>query len=295
MKIGICLPYMKAGISREDYLAWFRAVDEGPFHSISCGERVHGPTYDMRVLLSAAAIATRRVEITPTLYVLPMHSAVQVAKEVATLDILSGGRVNKLAVGYGGRDKDYQAVGASFQGRYGRMDRQVETLRRVWRGEEIVAGGGSIGPGMSSPREPLLLAGAMGPKSIERCAQWADGLYAWSGNGEQVELENTFNMADAAWERAGRTAPPYRLGGFWYTLADDGQRRLYDYVYEYLAIAGDEIATMMAESVGRSSADAVMAALDNAEAAGCEEVFMVPATADLSEVERLTELLSQRG
>lgn len=295
MKIGICLPYMKAGISREDYLDWFRAVDEGPFHSISCGERIHGPTYDMRVLLSAAAIATTRVEITPTLYVLPMHSAVRVAKEVATLDILSGGRVNKLALGYGGREKDYQAVNAAFKGRYGRMDRQVATLRDVWRGQEIVEGGGSIGPGLSSSREPLLLAGAMGPKSIERCAQWADGLYAWSGNGEQAELEHSFNMADAAWERAGRQAPPYRLGGFWYTLADDGQRKLYDYVYEYLAIAGDEIATMMAESVNRSSADSVLAALDNAEAAGCEEVFMVPATAELSEVERLTSLLQQRG
>lgn len=295
MKIGICLPYMKAGISREDYLDWFRAVDEGPFHSISCGERIHGPTYDMRVLLSAAAIATTRVEITPTLYVLPMHSAVRVAKEVATLDILSGGRVNKLALGYGGREKDYQAVNAAFKGRYGRMDRQVATLRDVWRGQEIVEGGGSIGPGLSSSREPLLLAGAMGPKSIERCAQWADGLYAWSGNGEQAELEHSFNMADAAWERAGRQAPPYRLGGFWYTLADDGQRKLYDYVYEYLAIAGDEIATMMAESVNRCSADSVLAALDNAEAAGCEEIFMVPATAELSEVERLTSLLQQRG
>jgi len=65
-------------------------------------------------------------------------------------------------------------------------------------------------------------------------------------------------------------------------------------VYEYLAIAGHEIATMMAESVHRSSADAILEALDNAEAAGCEEVFMVPATADIGEVERLTELLGKR-
>ena len=101
-------------------------------------------------------------------------------------------------------------------------------------------------------------------------------------------------MADAAWERAERDRKPYRMGGFWYTLTDNGQQKLYDYVYEYLAIAGPEIATMMAESVHRSSADAVLAALDNAEAAGCEELFMVPATADLAEVERLGELLARR-
>mgnify|MGYP001814715831 FL=1 len=294
MKIGICLPYMKAGLSREDYLAWFRAVDQGPFHSVSCGERVHGPTYDMRILLAAAAMATTRVEITPTLYVLPMHSAARVAKEVTTLDILSGGRVEKVAVGYGGRELDYAALGARFQGRYGRMDNQVQELRRIWAGEEIVAGGGFIGPTPIRPGGPALLAGAMGPKSIARCSHWADGLYAWSGNGEREELARTFDMADAAWDRAGRDQKPYRLGGFWYSLADNGPQKLYDYVYEYLAIAGPEIATMMAESVHRSSADAVSAALDNAEAAGCEEVFLVPATADLADIERLCEVLNRR-
>lgn len=294
MKIGVCLPYMKAGLTRDDYLAWFKAIDDGPYHAMSCGERVHGPTYDMRVVLSAAAMATTRVELTPTLYVLPMHSATRVAKEVATLDILSGGRVNSIALGYGGREKDYAALGASFEGRYGRMDRQVEEMRKVWRGEEIVAGGGTIGPAMNRPGGPRLLAGAMGPKSIERCAQWADGLYAWSGNGEREELSRTFAMADAAWQRAAREQTPYRMGGFWYTLADNGQQKLYDYVYEYLAIAGPEIATMMAQSVHRSSADAVREALDNAEAAGCEELFVVPATAELAEIDRLNDILARR-
>jgi alkanesulfonate monooxygenase SsuD/methylene tetrahydromethanopterin reductase-like flavin-dependent oxidoreductase (luciferase family) len=294
MDIGICLPYMKAGLGRDDYMQWFRAVEAGPFHAVSCGERVHGPTLDMRVVLSAAAAITDRVEITPTLYVLPMHSATQAAKEIATLDILSGGRVKKVAVGYGGREKDYAALGAKMQGRYGRMDKQVEEMRRVWNGEEIVPGGGFIGPTPTDPNGPMILAGAMGPKSIERCAQWADGLYGWSGNGEEHELNNTFAMADAAWDRAGRDTTPYRMGGFWYTLAEDGQRKLYDYVYEYLAIAGPEIATMMAESVHRSNADAILQAIDNAEAAGCSEIFMVPATAEICEVEQLAELLEKR-
>ena len=294
MKIGLCLPYMKEGLSRDDYLSWFRAVDEGPFHSLSCGERIHGPTCDMRVLLSAAAAVTSRVEITPTLYVLPMHNAVRVAKEIATMDLMSGGRINRVSLGYGGREADYEAVGASFSGRYGRMDRQVDQMRQVWAGEEVVDGAGTIGPRPSRPGGPQLLAGAMGPKSIARCAHWADGLYAWSGNGEREELARFFDMADAAWERAYRTSRPYRLGGFWYTLADDGQRKLYDYVYDYLAIAGPDIATMMAEAMHRSSADAVSEALDNAEAAGCEELFLVPATAELAEVERLAEIINRR-
>jgi alkanesulfonate monooxygenase SsuD/methylene tetrahydromethanopterin reductase-like flavin-dependent oxidoreductase (luciferase family) len=133
-----------------------------------------------------------------------------------------------------------------------------------------------------------------GPKSIARCAKWADGLYAWSGNGERDELKRTFAMADEAWESAQRESRPYRLGGFWYTLADNGQQKLYDYVYEYLDIAGHEIATMMAESVHRSSTDAVKEALDNAEAAGTEEVFMVPATAEIAEIEKLCDIIASR-
>ena len=294
MKIGICLPYMKAGLTREDYLAWFKRVDQGPFHSISCGERVHGPSFDMRVILSAAAAVTTKVEITPTLYVLPMHSATRVAKEVATLDIMSGARVKQMVVGYGGREQDYAALGASFKGRYSRMDAQVDEMRRVWAQQEMIEGAGPIGPAPTNPQGPRILAGAMGPKSIARCAQWADGLYAWSGNAEQSELQNTFSMADSAWERAGRPNKPYRLGGFWYTLAENGQQKLYDYVYEYLAIAGPEIATMMAESVHRSSPEALLQALDNAEASGCEEVFLVPATAELVEIDKLCDLLQTR-
>ncbi|MBA6412024.1 LLM class flavin-dependent oxidoreductase [Parahaliea sp. F7430] len=285
---------MKAGLNREDYLAWFKRVDEGPFHSLSCGERVHGPTYDMRALLSAAAIATSRVKITPTLYVLPMHSAVGVAKEVATMDILSGGRMEQICVGYGGRAQDYQAMGQSMKGRYQRMDDQVKTMRQVWAGEEVISGAGSIGPTPTQPGGPKILAGALGPKSIARCAKWADGLYAWSGNGEKHELANAFATADRAWQEAGRSEKPYRMGGFWYSLADDAQSRLYDYVYNYLDIAGPEIAKAMAQSVTRSNAEALREALDNAEAAGCEELFLVPATADLSEIDRLCEILESR-
>ena len=204
MKTGVCLPYMKAGVTRDDYLAWFQRIDEGPFHSLSCGERVNGPSYDMGSLLAAAAVATRRVEINATLYVLPMHSAVQVAKEIATVDVLSGGRVKRVTLGYGGREKDYEAMGAAYIGRYGRMDRQVETLRRVWSQEVIVEGGEPVGPQPVNRDGPQLLAGVLGPKALARCAKWADGLYAWSGNGEKAELQSMFERADQAWMDAGR-------------------------------------------------------------------------------------------
>ena len=153
MKYGLCLPYMKAGLSREDYLAWFRRVDEGPFHSVSCGERVHGPTYDMRVVLAAAATATERVEITPTLYVLPMHSAVRVAKEIATLDILSGGRVGYV-VGLGYREAEFAMFGVDPAQRAQVMDDKLGALLQALRGDPFNYQGRSVHL-TPAPAQPL--------------------------------------------------------------------------------------------------------------------------------------------
>lgn len=293
MKIGVCLPYMKEGLTRADYLAWFKRIDEGPFDSLSCGERVLGPTYDMRVLLSAAAAVTERVEINTTLYVLPMHNAVRVAKEIATLDVISAGRLS-ITVGFGGREKDYAAVGADYKGRYQRLGHQVAQMRSIWAQEPPFAGADPVGPPPLQAGGPRILAGVLGPKSLARCAQWADGVYGWSGNGERHEMENFFKLADTAWQEAGRDTKPYRLGGFWYTLADHGAEKLHQYVYDYLKIADDDIANRMADTMQRHNADAVREGLDNMQAAGCEEVFLVPATAELAEIDRLAEIIAAR-
>jgi alkanesulfonate monooxygenase SsuD/methylene tetrahydromethanopterin reductase-like flavin-dependent oxidoreductase (luciferase family) len=293
MKIGLCLPYMKAGLSRDDYLAWFQHIDQGPFYSLSCGERILGPTYDMRILLAAAAMATERVEINTTLYVLPMHNAVRAAKEIATLDVLSGGRLT-VTCGYGGREQDYKAVGAQYRGRHARMDEQVATMKSIWAQNPPFEGVDPVGPEPVQAGGPKLYTGAMGPKGMARSAQWADGVFAWSGNGEQTELENTFALADQAWAQAKRDSKPYRMGGCWFTLTDDGQQKLYDYVYNYLLIAGEDIAKWMAGTVTRSNTDAVKEALDNAEAAGCEEAMLSPITADLAEIDRLVDIIESR-
>ena len=117
MEVGICLPYMERDFGRQQILDFCRRVDQGPWASLSCGERITGYTLEMRSMLAAAAAVTERVRIMPSLYVLPMHSAVWAAKEIATLDVISDGRVT-LCVGVGGREVDYAAVGAPFSRRH---------------------------------------------------------------------------------------------------------------------------------------------------------------------------------
>ncbi len=293
MKIGVCIPYMERELNRDILLAWMRAIDQGPFESLACGERITSYTVEMRTMLGAAAAVTERVRIVPSLYVLPMHSAVWAAKEIATLDLLSNGRVT-VTVGVGGRPMDYEAVGAPFARRHARMDEQVATMRRVWKGEPPIAGGDAVGPRPVQPGGPPILAGTMGPKATQRAAQWADGLYMWSGNGQADEIERMISLADRAWEEAGRDTPPRRIAGFWASLADNAAERMQAYVYDYLKVLSPELAKVMAQNSNRCTVDAINESLDAMEELGCEETFLVPTTCDLADIERLSELVAKR-
>lgn len=291
MKIGICLPYMKRDITRQTYIDWCKVIDQGPFSSLSCGERITDYTFEMRNVLAFAAARTERVRIVPSLYVLPMHSAVLTAKEIATLDQLSNGRVT-VTVGVGGREHDYRAVGAEFSKRHERMDQQVAEMRRIWRGEPPFAGADPVGPKPLQENGPPILAGSMGPKAIARASKWADGLYSFSMGGSRRETDQMFSQGREAWKQSGRTTSPQLMGGFWYSLADDAEQKLKSYVHDYLKILGSGMANGVAASMTRFTPDAVLQGIRDIDACGADEIMLVPATADIRELERLVRILT---
>lgn len=295
MQIGMCMPYMELDYNRETTLNWCRAVDVGPFSSLSCGERITSYAQDMRIVLAAAAALTQRVRIVPSLYVLPMHSAVWAAKEIATLDVLSAGRVT-VTVGIGGREKDYRAVNASFARRSQRLEQQVAEMRRIWAGEPPFEGADPVGPMPVQAGGPPIWAGAMTPQGIARAARWADGNYNFALVPHNPEpIAQGFRLAEEAWAHAGRQTHPLHVSGFWFSLADDADTKLKRYVYEYMKGHGEAVARAVAERMTTSSPDAVRVALDRFAALGCDELFLVPATLEIAEVDRVSELLAKRG
>ena len=293
MKVGVCLPYMERELDRDIMLYWMRAIDNGPFESLTCGERITSYTVEMRTILGAAAAVTERVRIVPSLYVLPMHNAVWAAKEIATLDVMSNGRVT-LCVGVGGRPMDYEAVGASFEKRHARMDEQIAAMKKIWQGVPPLEGGDPVGPTPVQAGGPPILAGTMGPKATRRAAEWADGLYMWSGNGQKQEIDKMIKQADACWEDAGRDTKPTRITGFWASLADNAAERLPAYVYDYIKVLSPEFAAAMSKGMDRCTPDRINASLDAMEELGCEETYLVPATCDLADIDRLSELVAKR-
>ena len=294
MKIGLCFPYSQESLSRELMLEWFRRVDEGPFSAISCGERIVGSSVDMMALLAAAAAVTTRVEIVPTLYVLPMHPAIKVAKHAATLDLISGGRTT-ITVGVGGRLQDYRCMEKEQVRPQAKMEEQVAQIRRIWAGEPPFEGAAPVGPKPVQPGGPPILAGVMGPKAIARAAKWADGVYSWSGNGDPVEMKQQQERVVQSWEDAGREVSPRRVAGFWYSLAPNADEKLKAYVRKYLSFLGDAPAKAVSELVDRATPDAICASLDAYEALGVEECWLNSATAEIAEIDGLLEVLERRG
>ncbi|SNS52728.1 Flavin-dependent oxidoreductase, luciferase family (includes alkanesulfonate monooxygenase SsuD and methylene tetrahydromethanopterin reductase) [Sphingomonas laterariae] len=290
MKIGLCMPYMVRDYDRDRMLTWARKIDAGPFDSLSCGERITGYSYEMHSILCAAAAVTERVRIMPSLYVLPMRSAVMTAKEVATLDAISGGRVG-ITVGVGGREKDYQAVGAPFTHRHQRLDEQVAEMKRVWRGETLFEGMDEIGPASPQGADIPIYAGAMGPKAIARASAWADGIYGASMLGDREGHQAIYDMARTAWAERGRTDKPYLIASFWCSLSPDAEQDLKAYIYDYMKYIGEDVGRGMAAMATCHTPDGIRQAIENVRAAGADELLICPATAHYDEIDRLADLI----
>jgi len=291
MDISMTMPTMVPH-GRSDTLAWCRAVDDGPWASLAIPERVTYPSHAWCVELSAAAALTARVRLWTTIIVLPAHDAVDVAKQLASVDQLSDGRLT-VGIGVGGREHDYRAINGSFDRRWARMDEQVATMKRIWAGEPPFEGADPVGPPPVQDGGPPFVAGVMGPKALARAARWAIGVDDGSTvfGIDPAATEEAFNRIRAAWAEAGRTDPPHISASLWYALGDGAETRLHDYGYSYMKIFGEDLAGVMAGMLGTNTPGSLRDSIATLEDLGCDEVFLVPTTADVTELDRTRDAL----
>ena len=277
---------------RAEVLAWCRAVDEGPWSSLAVPERITYRNHALVPQLAAAAVLTQRVRLWTTIIVLPAHAATQVAKDMASIDVLADGRLT-VGVGVGGREHDYRAVGAPYTNRWQHMDDQVAQMRKVWAGEPPFEGADPVGPPPVQAGGPPLVAGVLGPKALARAAQWAAGVDDASTifAVDQDLLAGAISRIRDAWTAAGRTEVPHVSASLWYALGDGATDRLQTYASDYLRIFGESVAEQAAAMVRCDTAAALREAVDLATAAGCDELFLVPTTADVTELDRTREAL----
>jgi alkanesulfonate monooxygenase SsuD/methylene tetrahydromethanopterin reductase-like flavin-dependent oxidoreductase (luciferase family) len=285
------LPAFVPGVDGPTTREWCRRIEDGPYDALAVGERVAYPSHDLVTSLAFAAAATRRVRLVSTIVVLPSHDAVRMAKQAATIDVLSEGRLT-LGVGVGGRAEDYLSVGVAPTRRFAKLDEQVATMRAVWRGESVVDGIPPIGPAPVQAGGPPLLTASMGPKSLARSARWADGLAGFDLGPDPASVAAGFDAVRAAWADAGRTERPWLATSCWFALGDDAEARLHSYARNYLQTFGDEAAGAMASMCRLDEAGAIRDTVAAIAETGADEFTFVPTSADPRELDRLEAVLA---
>src|SRR6266498_2235368 len=126
---------------------WAKNAEEAGFSTLGTIGRLVYPNYEELIVLSAAAAVTSRIRLSTSVLLAPLYANTALfAKQAASLDRLSGGRL-VLGLGLGGRDDDFTASGLTPTRRGRRLEEQMGEMKRIWSGEER-GYAGPIGPAL---------------------------------------------------------------------------------------------------------------------------------------------------
>ncbi len=252
MRFGLALPHYDTSLAGQD-VSWpalervARRAEAAGFDSIWVSDHLFldwakygGPderqgAMECWTTMSALAAATERVRIGSMALCNDLRNPALLAKMVATLDLLSGGRLD-VGIGAGWYEPEYEAAGIAFDPagtRIARLGEAVEIIRRLLDGEELRFEGshyridGAIcRPGPAQEPRPPLWIGGKGDYLLKTAARVADGWnFSWIGSIDAYAERS--GAADAACEAAGRDPQSLRRSVGAYVLAgvDDADAR----------------------------------------------------------------------
>jgi probable F420-dependent oxidoreductase len=173
------------------------------------------PILEALVTLGFVAAVTERVTLSTEVLVLPQRQAVLVAKQVSSLDTLSGGRM-RLGVGVGWQEVEYQSLGEDFSRRGTVMDEAIALLRACWGDERIEARGERFDADAIAmePKPPQgaglpVWVGGTGPAALRRAGTLGDG---WMGIVGKDGDETRAMIADVRRHAASAGRDPDAIG-----------------------------------------------------------------------------------
>jgi probable F420-dependent oxidoreductase len=230
MQIGFALPVSGSWATPDNVLAVSRRAEELGYAGLWSFQRllvpadasiapVYTSVLDPTVVLSYAAAVTERVELGVAIINAPFESPALLAKQLATLDLLSRGRL-VAGLGLGWLPEEFVASGVPFERRGARMAEYVRCLQALW-GPDPVSFEGEFyripeslilpkpAPRQGSGRPPILIGGDA-PAALERIGRIGDGWIS-SSRVPPAELGRRVNLVKAAATAAGRDAESLRF------------------------------------------------------------------------------------
>jgi alkanesulfonate monooxygenase SsuD/methylene tetrahydromethanopterin reductase-like flavin-dependent oxidoreductase (luciferase family) len=278
LKIGVDLPTAVEGVTGEDILDWARFADTGPFSSIAVLDRIAYDNLDPVATLAAVAAVTNRVRLLTAVLMLPMRNATLFAKQAATIDVISNGRLT-LGLSVGVREADFAATQVSLRTRGNLFDEQLALVKRIWSGEPAVEGGEPVGPAPVQKGGPEVLIGGWSPRSVERVGKWGDGYI--SGN------PDTYPMALASWKEYGREGKPRFVATVGFNLGPKALEGVERYQTRYWAYVPGSAQSRIDTTL--MSVQAIKDHVRVMEDHGADELILVPCERGVEQMERLAD------
>jgi probable F420-dependent oxidoreductase len=227
VKRGFALPVSGSWASPENIRHVAGRAEELGYESLWAFQRLLSPVdaswgemyrsvLDPTVVLSYAAAVTTRPRLGVAVLNMPFASPVLVAKQAATVDILSGGRLD-LGLGMGWSEEEYAATGATKRHQARRSEDFIAALRALWT-RDVVAHDGEFYPipptkadpkPVQRPHPPILLGGAA-PGALQRAGRLADG-WVSSSRADLSRIDESIDIVKAAAAEAGRDPSALRF------------------------------------------------------------------------------------
>jgi alkanesulfonate monooxygenase SsuD/methylene tetrahydromethanopterin reductase-like flavin-dependent oxidoreductase (luciferase family) len=287
LKIGINLPAQIPNVPGDLLVEWAKRADDGPFSSVGAIDRIAYLNYEPMVTLAAAAAVTKRVRLVTNVLVATLRNPGVLAKEAASIDAISNGRLT-LGVGVGARGDDFRAAPASFKDRGKRFEEQLDLMKRIWKGEPAVEGDRVVGPAPVRKGGPELLIGARSPSAIARVGKWADGYLAPPYQPDVIK--GLWGQALDSWKANGRQGSPRLVGVYYFTLGPDAEARGRAYLEHYWAFNPAAADDYMRDSL--FSPEAIREMAKGLEAIGMDELLLMPCVAEFDQLERAADVVA---
>jgi probable F420-dependent oxidoreductase len=237
MRFAIAIPQFFADgeFDPEEFRNYCTGVEQLGFDSAWAQEQVLGasPQLSPTEVMTYAAACTQRLRLGCAVFVSTLHTPVQLAKSMATLDQLSGGRVD-VGVGTGGKVRPFAAFGLTAERYVARFSEGVELMKALWTQARVTFDGefwqlqdAAMEPKPVQRPHPPLWFGANGERALRRAVQLGDGFFG-AGSAPTAKFADQVQIVRAALAESGRDAAEFPIAKRVYIAVDDNDARARD-------------------------------------------------------------------
>jgi probable F420-dependent oxidoreductase len=289
--IGVCFVNPAPRISPGLVTATAKKCEEGGLDSFWVLDRIAYDNLEPLAVLAAAAAVTKTIRIGTSVLLAALRHPVLLAKELATLDFLSAGRLT-VGVGFGSRENDFTATAVPFEKRGSRAEEAIRLIQRLWSGEPVNHRGRffqvenlTLGPRPVQTPHPPIWMGGSADSVLKRVARMADGYIC--GSSAIQDFPSIWEKITAFAAAANRDPRQIATAGLTFIAIDDDKAKAVaaceDYLTRYYGKVRMDVEKHLVVGSAEACAERIRSFFDK----GLQTVILGQVVPDLEQIDRL--------